>query len=155
MLVTYYGAERAGEARYSPAICTGISKQPTIGQPNRQHVSTSYVGRQNLTMRISIRRFTRLTNAFSEKVEKHPHAVALRFMNDNFARVHHTLRVTPAMAAGVTRPRLGHRGDRRAPGLDTWYRHPSRRPTMLSEDDIREQLSIAYIHAVASHAGYA
>lgn len=103
MLIKHYGAEkRVGEARYSPAVCTGIKKVAMIGLPDEEDVSTSYVERQNLTMRMSMRRFTRLTNAFSKKVENHAHAVALHFMHYNFARVHQTLRVTPAMAAGVT-----------------------------------------------------
>jgi IS1 family transposase len=90
------------EKRYSPATCIGCEVKNISGEPNPKHISTSYVERQNLTMRMHMRRFTRLTNAFSKKVANHAHAVALHFMHYNFVRVHQTLRVTPAMAAGVT-----------------------------------------------------
>jgi IS1 family transposase len=104
MLVKLYGAasDRQMETRYSPAICTGAKKSRRIGHPDPAHVSTSFCERANLTMRMNMRRFTRLTNAFSKKVENHACAVALHFMNYNFCRIHQTLRVTPAMAAGIT-----------------------------------------------------
>src|SRR3990170_4463429 len=89
------------ETRYSPAVCTGIKIDKVQGNPDPKHISTSYVERQNLTMRMSMRRFTRLTNAFSKKVENLGHAVALHFMYYNFCRVHKTLKTTPAVAAGV------------------------------------------------------
>lgn len=102
MLVKLYGAAPEGEKRYSPAECIGARKERITGNPDRDHVSTSYVERQNLTMRMHNRRFTRLTNAFSKKIENHAHAVAINFMYYNFVRVHSTVRMTPAMAAGVT-----------------------------------------------------
>lgn len=101
-LVKVYGAERAGEARYSPPVCLAAERHPVVGNPEWDKISTSFVERQNLTMRMSMRRFTRLTNGFSKKVENMMHAVALNFMYYNFCRIHKTLRVTPAMEAGLT-----------------------------------------------------
>ena len=102
MLQKIYGAEPHGEKRYSPAKCIGAKKRQVTGEPDPKHVSTSYVERQNLTMRMHMRRFTRLTNAFSKKIENHACAVALHSMYYNFVRLHQTLKVSPAMAAGVT-----------------------------------------------------
>jgi hypothetical protein len=101
-LAKIYGATWEGQKRYSPAECIGARKDRVIGTPDMTHVSTSFAERQNLTMRMSMRRFTRLTNAFSKKAENHGHAVALHFMYYNFGRIHTTLRITPAMAAGVS-----------------------------------------------------
>lgn len=101
-LIKLYGKSPEGEKRYSPAQCIGADKRPVIGKPDPKHISTSYVERQNLTMRMSMRRFTRLTNGFSKKVENLAAAVSLHYMYYNFARVHQSLRVTPAMEAGVT-----------------------------------------------------
>jgi IS1 family transposase len=101
-LVKMYGAAPTDPGRYSPPVCIWTKATPRIGDPDKGHVSTSFVERQNLTMRMAMRRFTRLTNAFSKKVENHAHQVALHFMHYNFCRVHQTLRVTPAMEAGLT-----------------------------------------------------
>ncbi len=104
MLIKIYG-EPAGktstERKYSPADCTGFEKKRILGKPDTELVSTSYVERQNLTMRMHMRRFTRLTNAFSKKIENHCHAIALHFVYYNFCKTHKTLRMTPAMAAGL------------------------------------------------------
>src|ERR1700738_5098610 len=103
-LVKTYGEvpEEERRRRYSPAVCTGAVKTPIMGRPDMDLVSTSYVERANLTMRMSMRRFTRLTNGFSKKAQNLAAAVALHFMHYNFALVHQSLRITPAMAAGVT-----------------------------------------------------
>jgi IS1 family transposase len=103
MLVKIYGASNdSPESRYSPATCIGCRTGILSGSPDRDHVSTSFVERSNLSMRMGMRRFTRLTNGFSKKLENHGHMVALYFMHYNYCRVHKTLRVTPAMEAGLT-----------------------------------------------------
>jgi hypothetical protein len=102
VLQKLYGTPPEAEKRYSPAQCIGAKRELVTGTPDPKHVSTSYVERQNLTMRMAMGRFTRLTNAFSKKLANHEVAIALHFMHYNFVRIHQTLRVTPAMAAGVT-----------------------------------------------------
>lgn len=101
-LVKVYGNDPEGQQRYSPAQCLGTKRVEIIGEPDRDYISTSYVERQNLTMRMNMRRFTRLTNGFSKKIDNHMHQVALFYMHYNFGRVHQTLKVTPAMAAGIS-----------------------------------------------------
>lgn len=101
MLIKLYGTDNEREARYSPAECMGCESVVISGNPDPKHISTSFVERQNLTMRMSMRRFTRLTNAFSKKIENLGHAVAIHYMWYNFVRIHKTLRVTPAMEAGI------------------------------------------------------
>lgn len=104
MLIKQYGdltGQTGHERKYSPAECTGAKKEAIFGKPDMDQVGTSHIERQNLTMRMGMRRFTRLTNAFSKKAENHAYAVALHFMHYNYCRIHKTLRVTPAMAANL------------------------------------------------------
>jgi hypothetical protein len=106
MLVKMYegdsGKGAPAETRYSPARCTGARTQRIAGNPDQRHISTSIAERQNLTMRMSMRRFTRLTNGFSKSVDHHKAAIALHYMFYNFGRIHQSLRVTPGMEAGVS-----------------------------------------------------
>ncbi len=105
MLIKLYGGEAAAttpERKYSPAECVGARKVPISGAPTRKHISTSHVERQNLNIRMGLRRFTRLTNAFSKKIDMHIHALSLYFVFYNFVRMHKSLKMTPAMAAGVS-----------------------------------------------------
>lgn len=104
MLVKMFGnaGDKDGARRYSPTECSGTIKRRIAGDPDIAHVSTSYIERANLTMRMNMRRFTRLTNAFSKKLENHMYAISLHFMHYNFCRIYKTLRVTPAMEAGIS-----------------------------------------------------
>jgi IS1 family transposase len=110
-LVKLYGpTSESAKGRYSPADCTGIKKTPIEGKPDPKYISTSFVERSNLSIRMGNRRMTRLTNAFSKKAENHAHMMAIYFMHYNFVRIHQTLKITPAMAAGVT-PKLWELSD--------------------------------------------
>jgi IS1 family transposase len=102
MLIKQYASPREeGHTRYSPPVCVGYYKHEISGQPELKHISTSFVERQNLTMRMQMRRFTRLTNGFSKRVENHKHAITIHYFHYNFIRKHMTIKTTPAMAAGI------------------------------------------------------
>jgi hypothetical protein len=101
MLIKLYGSD-SFDTKYSPGECIGTQTAVLMGSPDPKHISTSFVEHQNLTMRMGMRRFTRVTNGFSKKIENHEAAIALHFMHYNFCRIHKTLRVTPAMEAGLS-----------------------------------------------------
>jgi IS1 family transposase len=101
MLIKEYATERQGHARYSPPVVVGIHTNIESGNPDKKHISTSFIERQNLTMRMKMRRFTRLTNGFSKKFENHCHMVALHYLDYNFIRIHQTIKTTPALQSGV------------------------------------------------------
>jgi len=100
-IIKMYGSTTPGPARYSPPVCTGTCKIERTGMPDLEHISTSFVERQNLTMRMQMRRFTRLTNGFSKRIENHKHSVALHYFHYNFIRKHQTIKTTPAVMAGI------------------------------------------------------
>lgn len=102
MLIKLYGKPAQPDTRYSPGECIGTERHSVNGRPDPRHINTSFIERSNLNLRMGVRRFTRLTNAFSKKFENHCHAVAIYFSYYNLCRVHQTLRVTPAMEAGLT-----------------------------------------------------
>jgi IS1 family transposase len=131
MLNKIYGGTVEGEKRYSPAKFVGCSTKVVTGKPEEKHISTSYVERNNLTMRMHMRRFTRLTNAFSKKVENHAHAVALFAMYYNFVKLHKAHRLAPAMAAGVT-DRLWEVSDI-VKVLEDWERRPAEHRDLAQE----------------------
>jgi IS1 family transposase len=132
-LVKIYGdsAEAKQEKRYSPAECIGCERHTVKGNPDPKHISTSHVERQNLNIRMGLRRFTRLTNAFSKKMENHLHALSIYFMHYNFCRIHQTLRITPAMAACAS----NHVWDMAelVDGIDVWEHTPTN-PTTPNAD---------------------
>jgi hypothetical protein len=101
-LIKVFGQTAPGPARYSPAACMGIQKKSVFGQPDEAHVSTSFVERSNLTVRMGMRRYTRLTNGFSKKLENHVAMTTIFFVYYNYCRIHQTIKVTPAMEAGLT-----------------------------------------------------
>ena len=130
-LIKTFGNDPESQKRYSPAECTGCKKIAVIGDPDPKHISASHVERQNLTMRMNMRRFTRLTNGFSKKIDNHIHMIALNYMYYNFCRIHSTIKTTPAIKAGVSSKTwtlggyrgAGGRGGRLGGVIQSWTRN--------------------------------